>query len=268
MSFLSAWYYNWNIDRITLKLDVQTDLGSLDVSFDGSNENKLERLLLGISLGYTNGKVIGSDEGIKLGLSCGKLFGNIVVNVDGTTLGIYVGTNLGSLFVSFDGSNDNTFEGLLIWVSLGYPDGKVLGSNEQIKLGYTDGIVLGAILGNVDGITVGRDVETGMGSLDGYFIGSNDDKLEGLLLGGSLRYTDYEVLGSDEGIKLWLLVGKVLGTILGKVYGITLGLDVVTKMGFLDVSFDGSNDDKLEGLLFGGSMTFTDGKVLGTILGM
>ena len=43
----------------------------------------------------------------------------------------------------------------------------MLGSNEQIKLGYTDGIVLGAILGNVDGITVGRDVETGMGSLDG-----------------------------------------------------------------------------------------------------
>ena len=43
--------------------------------------------------------------------------------------------------------------------------------------------------------------------------------------------------------------GKVLGTIFGNVDVITLGIDVGTDMGSLDVSFDGSNDDKRGGLL-------------------
>ena len=35
--------------------------------------------------------------------------------------------------------------------------------------------------------------------------------------------------------------GKVIGTVFGNKYGITLGLDIVIELGFLDVSFDGSN---------------------------
>ena len=48
--------------------------------------------MLGGSLGYTYGKVLGSDEGIKLGLSDGKVIDTIIRNVDGITLGIDVGT--------------------------------------------------------------------------------------------------------------------------------------------------------------------------------
>ena len=54
------------------------------------------------------------------------------------------------------------------------------------------------------------------------------------MLGGSLRSTDGRVIGSDKGIKLVSTDGKVLGTILGNEYGITLGIDVKTDMGFLD----------------------------------
>ena len=39
-----------NVDRITLGLDVGIGLGSFDGSFDSSNGDKLERLLLGYSL--------------------------------------------------------------------------------------------------------------------------------------------------------------------------------------------------------------------------
>ena len=63
--------------------------------------------------------------------------------------------------------------------------------------------------------------------------------------------TNGKVLGSDEGIKLRLYDTKGLGTILGNVDGITLGLDVGTDLGSLDVSFDGSNNDKSEGLILG-----------------
>ena len=56
---------------------------------------------------------------------------------------------------------------------LGLSDGKVLVSNEGIKLVSTDGKVLGTILINVYGITLGTDVGTEMGSLDGSFYGSN-----------------------------------------------------------------------------------------------
>ena len=44
------------------------------------------------SLGYTDGKVYGSDEGIKLGCIDGILIGTIIVNVDGIIIGIDVGT--------------------------------------------------------------------------------------------------------------------------------------------------------------------------------
>ena len=45
------------------------------------------------------------------------------------------------------------------------------------------------------------------------FNGSNYAKLEGYLLRNWPGYTDGNVLGSDEVIKLGLFVGKVIGTI-------------------------------------------------------
>ena len=63
--------------------------------------------MLVYSLGYTYGKVLGSDEGIKLGLFDDKVLGNILVNVDGITLRLDIGTELGSLDVYFDGYNDD-----------------------------------------------------------------------------------------------------------------------------------------------------------------
>ena len=54
----------------------------------------------------------------------------------------------------------------------------------------------------------------------------------------------------------------MLGTILGNVDGITPGFDSGTYMAPLDQSFDGSNDDNIEGLLLGGSLSSTDGKVI------
>ena len=62
----------------------------------------------------------------------------------------------------------------------------MLGFDEGIKLGLSDGKVIGTILGNVDGIKIGLDVETNLGSVDGSIVGSNDVKLEGLLIVGSL----------------------------------------------------------------------------------
>ena len=87
-----------NKNKITLVLDVGTDLGSLDGSFDYSNYGKLVGLLLGDSLKTTYGKVLGT----------------ILGNVDAITFGLDVGTDMGSLDVSFDGSNDDKREGLLI----------------------------------------------------------------------------------------------------------------------------------------------------------
>ena len=55
----------------------------------------------------------------------------------------------------------------------------------------------------------------------------------------------------------------MLVTILGNVDGITLRLDIGTNMGFLDGSFDGSKERKLEGFLIGDSMRSNDGKVIG-----
>ena len=50
----------------------------------------------GDSLGYTDGKVHGSDEVIKLRCSDGKVLGTILGNLDGIILGLDVGTYLGS----------------------------------------------------------------------------------------------------------------------------------------------------------------------------
>ena len=52
--------------------------------------------MLGGSLGYTNGKVLGSDEGIKLRFFDGNVLRTILGNVDGIKLGIELGTELGS----------------------------------------------------------------------------------------------------------------------------------------------------------------------------
>ena len=56
----------------------------------------------------------------------------------------------------------------------------------------------------------------------------------------------------DEVIILGLSYGKVIGTILINLGGITLGVDVGTYLGSLDESFDGSNGGKLERLFLGG----------------
>ena len=56
-----------NVDGITNGLDVGTYLVSLDVYFYCSNYGKHERLFLGKSLGYTDGRVLGSDEDINRG---------------------------------------------------------------------------------------------------------------------------------------------------------------------------------------------------------
>ena len=50
-----------NVDRITLGLDIGTELGSLNGLSDDSNDGKLRLLLLGYLLGYIDGKVIGSN---------------------------------------------------------------------------------------------------------------------------------------------------------------------------------------------------------------
>ena len=43
-------------------------------------------------MGYTDGKVHGSDEGIRLGSTNGKVLGTTLIDVDGIILGIDVGT--------------------------------------------------------------------------------------------------------------------------------------------------------------------------------
>ena len=107
--------------------------------------------------------------------------------------------NIAGLFIFiFDGSDDGNFEGLFFGGSLGSTNAKALGYDEVTRLGYTDGIVPGTILGNIYRITLGFDIGTELGFLDGSFDGYNDCKLEGLLLGYSLEYTDGKVLYFDE----------------------------------------------------------------------
>ena len=97
------------------------------------------------------------------------------------------------------------------------------------------------ILGDVYGITLGIGVRIELGSLDRYFYGCNDGKFEGLLLGESMGSNGGKVLVSDEVIKIGLYYFGLICTILGNFYGITLGIDVVSELGYLDGSFDGSN---------------------------
>ena len=47
-----------NVDRITLGLDVETELEYLEKSLDGSNNGKFEGLFLGDSLGSTDVKCL------------------------------------------------------------------------------------------------------------------------------------------------------------------------------------------------------------------
>ena len=80
--------------------------------YNDYNYGNLEGLFLGESLEYTDGKVIGSNEGKKMGLSGGKMLGKIPGDVYGITLGLDVGTYLDSLDVSFDSSNDGKLKGI------------------------------------------------------------------------------------------------------------------------------------------------------------
>ena len=116
-------------NRITLGLDVRTYLGCLDVYFYVSDNGKLECLLLVNSLGYTDGKVLVSDEGIKMGFTDGKFLGNIIGNVDVIALRADVGIELVSLDASLDVSYDGKIESLFLINSLGSNDGKVPGSD-------------------------------------------------------------------------------------------------------------------------------------------
>ena len=85
--------------------------------------------------------MLGSNEGIKLWSTDGKVCWNILGNIDRITLGLDIGTDLRSLYVSFDGSNDGNPGRLLHGKSIGYIHGKVLVSDEGIKLISTDGKV-------------------------------------------------------------------------------------------------------------------------------
>ena len=70
----------------------------------------------------------------------------------------------------------------MIGDSLLSTDGKVLGSDESIKLGLSVGNVIATILGGLYRIKIGLDIIIELGSLDGSFDGSNDGNVGGLLL--------------------------------------------------------------------------------------
>ena len=107
------------------------------------------------------------------------------------------------------------------------------------------------------------DVWTDLGSLDESFVGSSYEKLRSLLLEDSLVSTDDKVVGSDEGIKLVLSYGNVIGTILINLYGIILGIDVGTELVSLDGSYEVFNHGKIERLSLGDSFWFTTDKRIG-----
>ena len=73
------------------------------------------------------------------------------------------------------------------------------------------------------------------------------------MLEDSLVSTDDKVVGSDEGIKLVLSDGNVIGTILINLYGIILGIDVGTELVSLDGSYEVFNHGKIERLSLGDS---------------
>ena len=178
------------------------------------------------SLWYTISKMCSSDEVIKLGSTEGKEPDYIRGYVYGISIGLDFGTDLGSIDRCFDDYNDGKLEGLLLFSSLKATVGKVIGTDEGIKLGYPYGEVFIIKLGEVYGIKLGLDVRIYMGSLDGPFDGCNIGKIEDLVLGESLEYNDGKMLGSDEVINLVSTDGKVLDTMLENVDVITLGLAV------------------------------------------
>ena len=63
-------------------------------------------------------------------------------------------------------------------------------------------------------------------------------------------------------MKLGLLHGKVIVTIIGNLYGIILRFDVVTELCSLDGCVNGVNYIYIEGLLLWYSLGYTHGKVL------
>ena len=71
-----------NVYEIILGLDVGTELVPLYGFFDISNAVHLEALLLEDSMIYTNGKVLGSDEGNKFVSSNSQVLGTILGNAD------------------------------------------------------------------------------------------------------------------------------------------------------------------------------------------
>ena len=66
------------------------------------------------------------------------------------------------------------------------------------------------------------------------------------MLGDSLGSTDSKVIVSYEGIKIRSTNGTVFGTIIVNLYGIKLGVMLEHKLAYLDGSFYGSNDGKVE----------------------
>ena len=107
-------------------------------------------------------------------------------------------------------------QGLFLGVLQVSTDSKFISSVETIKLEYIIGKVFCTLLENVDGITLELDVGTVLGSLYGSFKGLNHGKLEGVLFKDSLESSDGKMLGSDEGIKLDLLMVQYLSLYLEK----------------------------------------------------
>ena len=93
-----------NVYGMTILIEVGPELVSLDGSFYGSNNNKLEGLLFGESLASNNGKVVVYDESIKLVLSIGKRLDNIL----GIGYGILFGMNERTETFSLHGSYDSS----------------------------------------------------------------------------------------------------------------------------------------------------------------
>ena len=133
-------------------------------------------------MGSTDGKFLGSDEGIRIILSSEEVLVTILENEDVTTRGVDVGREIGYLDGYFGGSNHSKIEGLSLGDSLGSTDGEVLGSDEGVKLGLSDGKFLGIILFDAVGITRGLDVGTDMVSLNESYDGYIDGNLLSLFL--------------------------------------------------------------------------------------
>ena len=111
------------------------------------------------------------------------------------------------------------------------------------------GKMIEIVFPNLDGIKFVLHVGNALILIHISFDGSNGDNIGSILVWDSLGFTDGKMLESDEVIILWWYNGKLLGIILGNVDGIFLGLVVETELWYIDVSFDGSNDENLEGLL-------------------